>query len=93
MSPDPRIVQAIHEKRRVRFDYNGTTRTAEPQCYGIGTKGTELLRAHIVHARMPAALFDLAKATGLVVLDETFAKPGPGYVKDDSAMATIFAQL
>ncbi len=87
------VVRAIATRHRIRFVYNGTVRVVEPQCHGIGTKGTELLRAHIVHARMPAALFDLAKATDLVVLDETFDRPGPGYVKDDSAMATIFAQL
>lgn len=93
MTPNPLVVQAIREKRRLSFDYNGTTRIAEPQCYGIGTKGTELLRAHLTGARMPAALFDLAKATDLVLLAETFDRPGHGYVRDDSAMATIFAQL
>ena len=64
------LVRAIATKHRVRFVYNGTTRTAEPQCYGIGTKGTELLRAHIVHARMPAALFDLASESGIVTAVE-----------------------
>lgn len=93
MAPNPLVVQAIREKRRLRFTYNDSVRVAEPQCYGIGTKGTELLRAHIVHARMPAALFDLSKASDIELLDETFERPGPGYRKDDSAMATIFSQL
>jgi len=30
----------------VRFLYDGTSRLVEPQCYGFGTRGTELLRAH-----------------------------------------------
>jgi hypothetical protein len=38
-------------------------------------------------------LFDVAKISDLVMLDDSFAAPGPNYKKDDSAMATIFAQL
>jgi hypothetical protein len=43
---NPVIADAIRQKRRLRFTYNGTARLAEPQCYGIGTRGTELLRVH-----------------------------------------------
>src|SRR5437764_7757795 len=38
------IVDAIRKRRRLRFTYNDNIRIAEPQCYGIGVKGTELLR-------------------------------------------------
>ena len=88
------LVEAIRDKRRLRFTYNGTTRLAEPQCYGIGTKGTELLRVHQLRGgseREP--LFDVSKMTDLVALDEFFARPGPNYKKNDSAMKTIFCQL
>ena len=43
---NPTLVAAINEKRRISFIYNNKRRIAEPQCYGIGTKGTELLRVH-----------------------------------------------
>jgi hypothetical protein len=88
------VVAAIRTKHRVRFVYSGKVRLAEPQCYGIGTKGTELLRVHQLRGgsqREP--LFDVAKIEDLVVLDETFDAPGPNYKKDDSAMVTIYAQL
>jgi hypothetical protein len=88
------IVQSILEKRRLRFSYNGRTRLAEPQCYGTGSKGTELLRVHQLHGgaeREP--LFDVSKMKDLVLLDEVFTKPGPHYKKNDSAMKTIFCQL
>ncbi|OUL98310.1 hypothetical protein A8M77_32200 [Variovorax sp. JS1663] len=91
---NPLIVQAILEKRRLRFSYNGRVRLVEPQCYGIGTKGTELLRAHQIDGgaqREP--LFDVAKMTALVLLDEVFTVPGPNYKRNDSAMKTIFCQL
>jgi hypothetical protein len=88
------ILESIRTRRRLRFLYNGRVRIAEPQCYGVGTKGTELLRVHQLQGgdqREP--LFDVSKITDLVMLDETFAAPGPNYKKDDSAMKTIFAQL
>jgi predicted DNA-binding transcriptional regulator YafY len=88
------ILESIRTRRRLRFLYNGRVRIVEPQCYGIGTKGTELLRVHQLQGgdqREP--LFDVSKIKDLVMLDETFTKPGPNYKKGDSAMKTIFAQL
>ena len=88
------IADAIRTRRRLRFIYNGKARLVEPQCHGIGTKGTELLRAHqLTGGAQREPLFDVDKIVGLVVLDETFARPGPHYTKNDSAMVTIFAQL
>jgi predicted DNA-binding transcriptional regulator YafY len=88
------IVDAIRKRRRLRFTYNEKTRIVEPQCYGIGAKGTELLRVHQIRGgtqREP--LFDVSKMEALVVLDEVFTQPGPNYTKNDSAMTTIFCQL
>ena len=88
------IVEAINGKRRLSFTYNRKARVAEPQCYGIGTRGTELLRVHQLQGgqeREP--LFDVSKIRDLVVLDQHFTKPGPNYKRNDSAMVTIFAQL
>lgn len=91
---NPVIARSIQERRRLRFSYNGRTRLVEPQCYGMGTKGTELLRAHQLEGgseREP--LFDVSRMTDLVLLDEIFTKPGPHYKRDDSAMKIIFCQL
>lgn len=88
------IVDSIRKRRRLRFTHNGKTRIAEPQCYGMGVKGTELLRVHQIQGgtqREP--LFDVAKIEDLVALPEVFTKPGPNYKKNDSAMQTIFCQL
>lgn len=91
---NPVIARSIMEKRRLRFSYHGRTRLVEPQCYGIGAKGTELLRAHQVEGgaqREP--LFDVAKMQDLVLLDEVFTRAGPNYTRNDSAMKLIFCQL
>lgn len=88
------LVLAIQRRRRLHFLYNGRTRLVEPQCYGIGRRGTELLRAHQLQGgneREP--LFDVSKILDLQWVDESFDRPGPNYKRDDSAMETIFAQL
>ncbi len=88
------LVASIRDRRRLRFVYHGKERLVEPQCYGIGTKGTELLRGHQLRGgtqREP--LFDVSKIENLVQLEDIFAAPGPHYTRDDSAMATVFAQL
>ncbi|MDB5882185.1 MAG: higA [Ramlibacter sp.] len=88
------LVAAIHQKRRLRLLYNGKARFVEPQCYGIGTKGTELLRVHQLQGgqeREP--LFAVSKIEDLEVLAEVFELPGPNYRRGDSAMKEIFAQL
>jgi hypothetical protein len=88
------LVVAIHEKRRLRLRYNGKARLVEPQCYGTGTKGTELLRVHQLQGgqeREP--LFTVSKIENLEMLPEVFDFPGPNYKRGDSAMKAIFAQL
>ena len=88
------IVEAIRSRRRLRFTYNGKMRIVEPQCYGLGTRGTELLRAHQLQGgAQPEPLFDVSKMSGLTALNVHFMKPGPNYRKNDSAMRTIYCQL
>jgi len=88
------FVRAIKHKQRLRFRYHGRARLVEPQCYGIGTRGTELLRAHQLQGgQQREPLFDVSKIASLELLNETFDRPGPNYKKNDSAMKTIFAQL
>lgn len=88
------IAEAIQNMRRLSFTYNGKPRIVEPQCYGIGERGTELLRAYQARGDgHPERLFDASKIENLIALDQHFTKPGPNYRKNDSAMKTIFAQL
>jgi hypothetical protein len=88
------LVESIETRRRLSFSYHGKSRIAEPQCYGIGARGTELLRVHQTHGgAQPEPLFDVSKMRDLVMLDQHFVEPGPNYKKNDSAMRTIFAQL
>ena len=88
------IAAAIAGRRRLSFTYNERRRVVEPQCLGLGAKGSELLRGHqISGGAEPEPLFAVAKMADFVVLDEHFSRPGPNYKKGDSAMKTIFVEL
>ena len=88
------ILDSFRTRRRLRFTYNGKRRLVEPQCYGEGRKGTRLLRAHqLSGGAQREPLFDVARIEALEMLEDGFSAPGPNYKTNDSAMATIFAQL
>lgn len=88
------IAAAILHKRRLRFTYHGQPRLVEPQCYGLGIHGSELLRAYQVQGGpVRESLFDVAKIQDLQLVEENFTRPGPHYRRDDSAMMIIFCQL
>ncbi|WIG54274.1 MAG: hypothetical protein OJF61_000060 [Rhodanobacteraceae bacterium] len=60
------IDRAIREMRRLRFIYHDVVRLVEPQCHGIGHRGTELLRAYQLQGGTQAEpLFDVAKISDL----------------------------
>ena len=93
-TPRKAIVEAIAHRQTLAFVYNGRQRLVEPQCLGIGSKGTELLRGHqIAGGSQKEPLFDVARMAGLAVLERRFTQPGPNYTRNDSAMTTILAQL
>ena len=88
------LEQAIAQRRRLRMNYLGKARFVEPQCYGIGTRGTRLLRVYQPRGgSVREPLFDVAKIENLVTTAETFDRPGPNYRRGDSAMVTIFCEL
>jgi hypothetical protein len=88
------LINAIHLHHRIQFIYNGVLRIGEPQCYGVGNKGTTLLRVYVLQgSSQPEPLFDVSKIKDLVLLDTFFTKPGPNYKKGDSAMKVIYAEL
>lgn len=89
-----KLLLAIRDRNRIQFYYNGKLRVGEPQCYGVGKKGTVLLRVYVLTgSSQPEPLFDVSKIQDLTLLDERFVKPGPNYKKGDSAMRSIYAEL
>ena len=69
--------QAIHEKRLVRFVYQGKTRIAEPHDYGV-MKGVDRLFCYQLRGESSGPLpnwrlVDLLKISKLELLNQTFA--------------------
>ena len=68
------IVDAIVSGLRLRFVYAGRPRLVTPQCYGIGARGTELLRATLIGEQFRVVLFDVQKIRGLRTPVQRFSK-------------------
>jgi hypothetical protein len=91
---NPDICLAVSDRRRLYFEYHGEERIVEPQCYGITKAGKESVRCHMIEGgSREEQLFELSKMEGFKLLDERFSKPGPNYVKGDSAFKIIFCEL
>ena len=94
---DSKIINAIKSQNVITFDYEEQPRTVEPHCYGITTKGNEVIRAYQIDGysssgRMGWKLYDISKIEDLSVLDETF-EIEEGYKRGDKGMSEIFYEL
>jgi len=87
------FIEAIENKLRLACSYHGKRRLIEPQCYGMGYRGRELVRVHQLRGGGDREPLFFASDIEDVMVVGSFTKPGPHYTRDDSAMATIFAQL
>lgn len=89
----------INNKQLVNLYYDGGYRTIEPHCLGMGNSGNYLLRAFQISGhsnsgkRRDWKLLDLKKIRNCVLLDQKFQHSRIGYVRGDSAMRMIYAEL
>jgi hypothetical protein len=95
---DTLIINAIKQKKLIEFQYDGESRTVEPHCYGVSTKGNEVIRAYQIRGfsssgTMGWKLYDLSKAGDIQVLNESFSKPRPDYKRGDKGMNEIYCEL
>lgn len=91
------IINAIKNQNVITFDYDGDSRTVEPHCYGVTTKGNEAIRAYQIDGysssgKMGWKLYDLSKANDIEVQDETF-EVRDDYKKGDKGMSRIFTEI
>ena len=92
-----RIIDAIKNQYLIKFEYERESRTVEPHCYGLTTKGNEAIRAYQTDGysssgKMGWKLYDLSKANNIEVLDETF-ETQTDYKKGDRGMSRIFCEI
>lgn len=95
---DEQVCNAINSQNLIEFYYDGELRVVEPHCLGYTTKGNLSLRAYQVDGysssgKLGWKLYNLDKADGVSVLDETFEEPRSGYNSNDSAMTEIICAL
>ena len=92
------IASAIQTRNLLSFTYHGRHRLVEPHTYGIDGKGHKALRAYQIGGsaseRIPCwRIFHESEMLALSVSAQRFAGPRLEYKPNDSAFATILAQL
>ncbi|GAA4400449.1 hypothetical protein [Quisquiliibacterium transsilvanicum] len=96
---DQRIVDAINDRKLIRFTYHGHLRVVEPHTYGRDRKNHDAVRGYQVGGSSSSTslpewrVFHVAEMTGLSVTSRGFPGARPGYVRGDTAMTAIYAQL
>ncbi len=91
------IINAIKNQNIIRLDYDGKSRTVEPHCYGITTKGNEAIRVYQIDGYSSSGimgwkLYDLSKVDDIEVLDQIF-EVRDNYKKGDKGMSRIFIEI
>ena len=98
-SPSTVICQAIQQRRKLVFDYNGLRRIVAPYCCGISTRDTEVLRAIQIGGSSSSRgygfgkLWTVSEMSGLELSEEHFEPNDPNYNPNDSAMKRITCRI
>jgi len=89
------ICEAIRNRRIVEFTYKAKRRTVEPHTLGADGNGTITLCGWQLSGGSGQSWrdFHLSSMSALVVLDELFEGPRPGYRRDDRTLSKIVCQL
>jgi hypothetical protein len=93
------ICDAIRQRRRLLFDYDGLPRVVEPYCHGTTAQGSELLRAVQVGGTSSSGAFGFGKLWTVSKMsrvrssDDAFAPSDPHYNPDDSAITTVHCRI
>jgi hypothetical protein len=75
LNPLKTICEAIAAQCVCRFQYNGTLRTVEIYCHGLGASGKELVRCYeLIPNESPHKwkLFDVNRMIGFAITGERF---------------------
>ena len=93
------ICEAIRRRSLLQFRYQRRLRVVAPYCYGISTRGVEILRAIQIRGSSASGRLGIGKLWTVAaivdprMLDETFSPDDPNYNPDDSAMRQILCRI
>lgn len=94
---DTDICDAIENQFVIEFHYDGEVRVVEPHCYGVSSKGNEIIRGyqiggHSSSGKMGWKLYDISK-TEAIITTETKFEVRSDYKRGDKGMAEIYAEI
>ena len=90
------ICEGIHTKCKIKFYYEGGTRIVEPFCYGVNSKGDEVLRAYQTDGYSQSdkpygwRIYIVHKISSISLLNDSFSGNRPYYNPNDRAMVRIY---
>ncbi len=93
------ICDAIRQRRRLLFDYEGLPRVVEPYCHGTNMHGSQLLRAVQVAGSSSSGAFGFGKLWTVSKMshvrpsDEAFTPDDPRYNPDDSTITVVHCRI
>lgn len=93
------VCRAIHERRVVRFCYDGGIRDVEPHCHGCSKEHNDLLRGCQIGRYSSSGesvgwkMFRLDRMSGLGMTETTFGGPRPEYDPNDNKMTMVYCCL
>jgi predicted DNA-binding transcriptional regulator YafY len=85
------ILNAVRERRRIRFCYGDEPMEVEPHCYGSSANGTESMVGFEL-GRNTWRWFHVPWMTRVSLMSETF-EPRSDYDIDQPGVAILFAQV
>lgn len=91
------ICDAIENQFVIEFYYEREIRIVEPHCYGVSSKGNEIIRGYQIggyssSGKMGWKLYDISK-TEAIITTETKFEVRSDYKRGDKGMAEIYAEI
>jgi hypothetical protein len=93
------LCEAIRKHFLLEFEYDDRLRVVAPYCYGLSTRGEDVLRAIQVRGGSAEGgygfgkIWTVAKIKKLQMLEEVFVLNDPLYNPQDSAMTRIYCRV
>lgn len=92
------ICQAINDRSRLSFYYDGLPREIEPHAHGHSSAGKEVVRGYQTagessQENLGWRLWSVGKMKSLQVSDANFVNPRPGYKRGDANMHPVHCEL
>lgn len=93
------IKEAIKNKQTLMICYKGLPRIIEAHVFGANSAGHEFVRGYQIGGasctdEVGWKLLDIRKIQAVTIIpDQHFAKPRQGYVRNDPAITTVYAQV